>query len=118
MADYWELYKKVKLFFQENKEVFCPSINEYVVFTRKGLRHILQKHHTQRYIPDQIRRFRLLLSIRNTLEEQGLVMDEKNGFTALSLVLSQKTIRVVTVRNIVGKLRFISIMEHRTRKAQ
>jgi hypothetical protein len=46
------------------------------------------------------------------------VMDEKNGFTALSLVLSQKTIRVVTVRNIVGKLRFISIMEHRTRKAQ
>ena len=121
MADYWKLYNEVKLFFKNNKEIFCPALKIYIQFNRKGLRHILQKNHTQRHIPDQIRRFKLLLSIRKILENERLAIDMKDDFYILSLVIDQRIIKIVTVRNIIGKFRFISIMEHKmkhtTRKA-
>ena len=117
MADYWKSYDEIRTFFKNTKKVFCPVIKAYVYFDRSGFRHLLIKKHAKRPIPDQIRRFKLLSRIKEILISTELVVTERDGFCALSLSHEERTVRIVTSKLDNGDVRYISIMEHRIRKA-
>ena len=78
---------------------------------------MLQKKRAQRHIPDQIRRFKLFLSMTEILHDPGLKMAQNNSFTILSLATDQRFIKIVLAQDGIGIYRFISIMEHKARRA-
>jgi hypothetical protein len=117
MADYWELYNTAKVFFNKTRRFYCLALRANVYFDQGGLRHILRKKGLKRPIPDQIRRLKLLSRIEKILADPGLIIEERGGFHRLSLTTTEQVVRIVLVKMMDGDFRYISIMEHRTRKA-
>jgi len=62
--DAWALYAKIG-------KVWCPALNDFIVFNRMGFQHLLRKRGRKRRENEQGRRFGLLLSAKDIIEDSN-----------------------------------------------
>lgn len=66
-SSYEEVRKKAKEFYGKIGRVWCPALNDYVVFNSVGFRHLVWKGAEQRPQKEQERRFGLMSNAKNIL---------------------------------------------------
>jgi hypothetical protein len=65
---YEEAKRKAKEFYEKIGSIWCPALNEYVIFNRAGLRHLMQKGPAFRPKSEQKRRFALISHAKRVIE--------------------------------------------------
>jgi hypothetical protein len=58
--DHEETKEKAKSLYLSIGRVWCPALNDYVVFNSIGFRHLMRKHGSLRLKSEQARRFNLI----------------------------------------------------------
>jgi hypothetical protein len=132
--NYQNAKKRAKEFYKTIGRLWCPVLNDYVVFNNVGFQHLIRKGHRPRLMSDQTRRFYLLESAEDILtnmkakvafEEKNIISapnktDKKSSvqsrviFWKISARQNEKTI-IVVVRQIASKQKhFFSIYDQKT----
>lgn len=113
---YKELFIKAKAYYFQIGSVNCKALNgEHIYFTREGFEHLIRKGRRLRTIPDQIRRFKLLVYAKDIIEKTHNIeiRDEgRNKFFALRETVDKKVITVVILQIGNGKKHFLSIVDN------
>jgi len=103
---YEEEKQKAQKFYASIGKIWCPALNEYVLFDRSGFRHLIWKNTVPRPRNEQKRRFALLPQSVKILENQNahIVHRKENNlnFWAFTEKHTDKTIKVI-VRQIDGR---------------
>ncbi len=117
-----QLIARARSFYNSIGEIFCPVLNEWVVFNSRGFRHIMKDGSGRtRNVLDQIRRLKLLplsiptITYARRIEGCRQTYAENTATTYISLVYSAGKNRDVKVRVILkqtgdGPYIFWSIM--------
>ena len=83
--DYQVAKKRAKEFYKTIGRLWCPVLNDYVVFNNIGFRHLIRKGHTLRLLSDQIKRFVLLNSVKHVIANADAKMTCEEKEIAFSL---------------------------------
>jgi hypothetical protein len=70
---YADAKKKAKAFYKSIGRVWCPAVNEYVIFDSAGFRHLIQKTAIPRSRAEQLRRFALLPHVITILKKPDVI---------------------------------------------
>jgi hypothetical protein len=65
---YNEAKTAAKDFYRSIDRIWCPALNDYISFTQEGFRHLVGKKGIVRPRSEQRRRFMLLYSVKDILE--------------------------------------------------
>jgi len=110
MADYWKLYEEVKSFYFKIGKIYCAALGDYIVFDRRGFRHMLNRSHNRRPIVDQIRRLKHLLRIKEILPRAHLGVSNRTGFYRLLVKDNGKEVKIIIMQLKDGRKCYVSIM--------
>ena len=115
---YEEAKKKAKEFYRKIGQVWCPALNDFIIFNSAGLRHLIRKGERPRSRRDQVRRFFLLRSA------VGILADPAAEIARISVLLdmrfwtiarkgNKQIISVVVRQTKSGKKHFFSIYDQK-----
>ena len=127
---YEEARKNAKEFYRTIGHIWCPMLNDYVVFKSAGLRHLIRKNGKPRSERDQMRRFLLLNSAPGILADPTarVIQREKNEmpdasrgtstppsarFLTITAQRNEKIITIVVRQIRDGKRNFLSIYDQK-----
>ena len=110
---YKEIRRRAKEFYKSIGAVWCPALNDYVLFNKSGFRHLIRKNEAPRPRNEQLRRFALLSKAVKILGGTTASMISRKEINACFWALSERgggaTTKVV-VRQINGhKKHFFSV---------
>lgn len=129
--DYDIVKEKAKRDYKKIGRIWCPPLNDSVVFNSEGFRHLNQKKGVFRSKTEQKKRFALLPQAKNILENPGTVIVHQKrkiirkikwqGITTTHSAMvdywiftstqTDKTIKLVARRFGQGKKHFLTIYE-------
>jgi hypothetical protein len=115
---YEEVKQKAKELYERVGRVWCPALNDEIIFGSNGFRHLVRNGSRHRYKSEQKRRFALISLAKDILENsQNFAVREidsggkKATFWAFTERRNDKIIKVI-VRQIEGqKKKFLSVFE-------
>ncbi len=128
MGDYRKLLKQRREWYQGIKKVYCPVLNENVIFNSKGFHHLIYPSGKMRTIKEQMYKLGLLPLvipvIKNTKAiykyEKIFVKElgkEAEFWTLRDFVGVQGTLTTVILRKIgTGNITFLSVMKKENKK--
>ena len=119
--DYEEARRKTELFYKNIGQIWCPSLNDVVIFNDAGLKHLIKKGRLPRPKSEQKRRFFMLRYVKEILRTKhpfsidervvaGVVIrcwkfvDTKNGHT-IKIVVRQVEGRKKHFLSVYGKIK-------------
>jgi len=110
--------KKAKGLYSKIGRVWCPALNDYVVFNSEGFRHLIWKEGKHRFKSEQKRRFALISCAEEILknENANLSYRETNNavrvrFWAFTEKRDDKAIKLIVRQQDGGRKHFLSIFE-------
>lgn len=116
-GDYEALKKEAKESYDKIGRVWCPALNEHIVFKNPGFRHLIWKGPIHRPKSQQKQRFALLAYAEKVIKNANAeVSDRLEGnvhFVAFAAEEDGKKIKVVTRRLSKGERHFFSIFEEK-----
>ena len=114
---YEEAKEKAELLYAKLDRVWCPVLNEYVIFNRSGFQHLIWKGGLPRPKSEQKRRFALLEHAEKILSNPNATFShEQKGntqFWAFTEKQSDVAVRVVIRQVGIGKKHFLSTFEEK-----
>jgi len=106
LSEYEKEKRKAREFYNKIRRVWCPALNDYVVFNRIGFRHLIRKNSLPRARNEQKRRFALLPQSILILSDPAMkVVHRKEGkfdFWAFTKEYNNRKIKII-VRQIEGR---------------
>ncbi len=113
-----EIIEKAKSEYKNIGKVFCPYLNQHIIFTERGFSHLIYKDRDMRPYHEIINRLNSLKFVPKILSKSGTLQEyEKRdvqyfGFIA---IISSKKYKVVILKDITNEYRFVSVIpKHRT----
>lgn len=121
---YQNAKSRAKEFYKTIGRLWCPLLNDYVVFNNIGFQHLVRKGHRPRIMGDQTRRFYLLESIEGIFMDANakITHEEKIGdgampsMTTFWKISAKRNERIITVvvRQIASKQKhFFSVYDQK-----
>jgi hypothetical protein len=106
-----------KKFYKTIGSVWCPVLDDYIVFNKRGFRHLIGKNGFTRPKNEQLRRFHMLSYVQDILGNPNAILNRKSreskGLTTdLWIFMADREnlhIKVVVRRAGKGKKHFLSI---------
>jgi hypothetical protein len=80
-SDHKSFKRKAKRLYQEIGYVWCPALNDHIIFNNAGFRHLIWKGKKRRSMRDQKRRFFLLKYAENIIEDPNIEILHKKDFS-------------------------------------
>jgi hypothetical protein len=74
--DYDRLRRDARLLYSKTKSIWCPALNDYVIFNREGFHHLIRKKGIPRLRSEQLRRFALLGAIKDIIANPKAVFTQ------------------------------------------
>ncbi len=120
---YKKLLKVMRMWYKTIGKVYCPCLNEFVIFNSKGFRHFrFHGNGKERTVADQIERFKRLpaaiqlIKQASKIHENRTSADGKKSFLALQGTSFGKNIRVVLIKASAGQMVYISVVKAGSQK--
>jgi hypothetical protein len=114
---YEGIKKKAKEIYDNIERVWCPALNDHIVFRKAGFRHHIWKNGIFRIKSEQKRRLALIpcvVEIIQSQKDQGLYRNEGDvRFWAFIQRRDKKIIRVVIRQIGEGEKHFFSVFEEK-----
>jgi hypothetical protein len=120
--DYKALKKKAKIFYDKIDRVWCPVLNDHIIFRKAGFRHLIWKGGVFRLKSEQKRRLALVPHLANILQNQNsqpVYKSQGNAkFWAFTGEQDKKSVRVVIRQISDGEKHFFSVFEDKQKSTQ
>jgi hypothetical protein len=117
-AWYEEKKENAKECYSKIGRIWCPILNDYIIFNQTGFRHMIRKGRRPRPKNDQIRRFTLLPFAKDIIESNNTKLIQKESdnisthswnFLAIIGKGNKQNIVIVIRQNRAGEKYFFSI---------
>ena len=120
---------KYKEFYKSFKAEYCPVLDEVVYFTGSGFHHLLYESNRVprtdseinfklrylEYVPEVVRNAKSLYSEKRFEREKRGTIQRITFYAIIHKFSDTLAIKVVLGRSGCGKLKFVSVMPHKTR---
>jgi hypothetical protein len=114
---YEDAKKRAKEFYKTIGVIWCPALNDYIVFNKRGFQHLMRKKGLLRPKTEQIRRFLILPYVKDILEDSKTlpshsVREDKESRIDLWIFaanIQNLHVKVIIRQTQTGRKHFLSI---------